>query len=270
MLQIYWPGFLQCACGLTAWSHGWVSQIGLTDGSHNGLTKRSHKKVSQEGRTKKTHRRGAPVGRTGVTMVSQKYGLVRRMGAPGRTEWAHRWPLWLCPYVRKQNRLTQMADVKNRLQRRPFETATIAFSSKSPGEAEKHVIGAPQNVNLGLGRFCTFFAVFARCCRFLHIFAGSGVSLPSFRPGRFCTFLPVPAGPVSPVFGGRVPSCPVGLPGPAVKIRTCLLLFALCATGPLVLALCYPENAGQRSKNLFLISERTVTFFGLLFLIDVF
>ena len=125
--------------GLTEGSHKLVSRMGLTKRSHNWSHHRSHKKVSQnkvsqkkvsqhgltkglttrshKRRTRKTHWRGAPVGRTGVTMVSQKYGLVRRtgqaqrsnkMGAPGRTEWAHRWPLWLCPYVRKQSRLTHI------------------------------------------------------------------------------------------------------------------------------------------------------------------
>ena len=107
--------------GLTEGSHKLVSRMdltmvpqkglttGLTDGSHKKVSqnKVSQKKVSQHGltkvlttrshkrRTRKTHWRGAPVGRTGVTMVSQKYGLVRRtgqaqrsnkMGAPGRTE----------------------------------------------------------------------------------------------------------------------------------------------------------------------------------------
>ena len=101
-LPFYWPGFLQCACGLTARSHGWISQIGLTDGSHNGLTKRSHnrshkrshkkvsqnkvsqKKVSQKGLTRRSHKKVAPRRRTGAA---------HRSGAPVRP-WSHKTEAW--------------------------------------------------------------------------------------------------------------------------------------------------------------------------------
>ena len=120
----------------------------------------------------------------------------------------------------------------------PLETATIAFPNKSPRETEKTRFRGPPKCQSGPWPFLYSFAGFRPLLQILFIFfAGFGVSVPSFRPGRFCTCLPVPADPVSPAFGARVPSCPVGLPGPAVKIRALLLLFALCATGPLVLAL---------------------------------